>query len=309
MESRKIGDGEEALSVSVVGLGCNAFGRRIDGAASERVIHAALDAGITFFDTAETYGGGQSEEFLGRALGARRKDVAVATKFGWGADGASRAAVIRAIDGSLRRLRTGWIDLYQLHKPDPATPHEETLSALDEAVRAGKVRFVGCSNFSTGQLEDANAVAERNGLCRYVTAQNPWSVLDRRIEGALVPACDRLKVGMLPYYPLARGLLTGKYRRNAAPPRGSRLGGSDRRSTGVLEGADFDTLEALEAFAAARGHDLLTLAFSWLIAQKTVPSVIAGASRPEQCAANVAAAGWAMSRAELDEIDRIVRTG
>jgi aryl-alcohol dehydrogenase-like predicted oxidoreductase len=307
METRTIGDGAAALTVSVVGLGCNAFGRRIDEARSAAVVHAALDAGITFFDTAESYGGGESETFIGRALGKRRRDVVIATKFGWGPGGAGAAGIARAVEGSLRRLGTDCIDLYQLHKPDSATPHEETLQALDALVRAGKVRQIGCSNFSAAQLEAAEAAAAACGTARYVTAQNEYSVLDRGIEDGLAPVCEALGVGILPFYPLARGLLTGKYRRGEAPPPGSRLAaGGDWRVSGTLEQADFDTLEALEGFAAARRHDLLALAFSWLLAQKTVPTVIAGATRPEQVAANAAAASWTMTGDDLAEIDRIL---
>jgi aryl-alcohol dehydrogenase-like predicted oxidoreductase len=304
MEFRKIGDGDDALSVSVVGLGCNAFGRRIDEARSAAVINAALDAGINFFDTAESYGNGQSEEFIGRTLGARRREVVIATKFGWGGNGGGAANVHRAVDASLKRLGTDWIDLYQLHKPDPSVQHEETLYALDELVRAGKVRQIGCSNFSAAQLWAANASAAANGTARYVTAQNKYSVLERDVEGqGLAAACERLGVGILPYYPLARGLLTGKYRRGAPPPTGSRL------EAGALAGTNFDLLERLEALARDRGFDLLALAFSWLLAQPAVPTVIAGATRADQIHANAAAAGWAMTKDDLAAIDGILGRG
>lgn len=306
MDYRTIGPKSgEKIQVSLVGLGCNAFGRRISERESLAVVHAALDAGITFFDTAESYGDGKSETWLGKGLGRRRKDVVIATKFGWGVlhvrgkGGGSRVNIEKAVEGSLRRLGTDWIDLYQLHKPDPSTPIEETLDALDDLVRAGKVRYVGCSNFSGEQLAEAARVSAGRRRAPFVTAQNEYNVLDRGIEADLLPVCRAQGVGILPYYPIARGLLTGKYRRGHPGPKGSRL-------AGALGGTDFDTLEKLECLAGKRGRALLDLAISWLAAKAETASIIAGASRPDQPAANVAAAGWKMTAAELAEIDRIV---
>jgi len=306
METRRIG-GAGGFDVSVVGLGCNAFGRRFDEETSRPVILAALDAGITFFDTAEIYGDGMSEEFIGRALEGRRDEIILATKFGLrtinvpGKGRGSRANAMAAVDKSLKRLRTNHIDLYQFHMPDPATPIAETLEAMNDMVRAGKVRLIGCSNFSAAQMREAIDTAREMGLESFVTAQNEWSLLDRNIEDDLVPVCAEHSIGILPYYPLAKGLLTGKYRRDEVAPEGSRLAGS-----GDLSGADFDVLEALEAFATGRGFSLLTLAVSWLASQPTVVSVISGATRAEQLPQNAAAADWKMTEDDLAEIDRIV---
>jgi aryl-alcohol dehydrogenase-like predicted oxidoreductase len=306
METKRIG-GPNGFDISVVGMGCNAFGRRLDEETSRPVIHAALDAGITFFDTAEIYGDGLSEEFIGRALEGRRDEIILATKFGLrtinvpGKARGSRANAMAAIDKSLKRLGTDHIDLYQFHMPDPTTPIAETLEAMNDMVKAGKVRLIGCSNFSSAQMREALDTAKEMGLESFVTAQNEWSVLDRSIEDDLVPVCAENAIGILPYYPLAKGLLTGKYRRGEAAPAGSRLAGS-----GDLSRADFDVLEALEAFATGRGFNLLTLAISWLATQPTVASVISGAARADQLAQNVAAAGWKMTADDLAEIDRIV---
>ena len=296
MEFRSFGDGENRLTASVVGLGCNNFGRRLRERESRAVIHAALDAGITLFDTAESYGNGKSEKFIGNALGPRRNDIAIATKFGW-SGGASRRKVTKAVEGSLKRLRTDRIDLYQIHRPDPSTPIEETLEALDLLVRQGKVRFVGCSNFSGEQIERARAVSEERGRCAFVTAQNPWSLLERGIEDDVAPACAEGGMGILPYYPLANGLLTGKYRRGAEWPRGTRL------SAGFVPDARWEAVERLARFAEARGRSLLELAVSWLACQPGTFSVIAGATSPQQIAGNAKAAGWALSGSELAEID------
>jgi aryl-alcohol dehydrogenase-like predicted oxidoreductase len=306
MEFRTVGPrAGETMQVSLVGLGCNAFGRRIGEKDSIAVVHAALDAGITFFDTAESYGDGKSETWLGKGLGRRRKDVVIATKFGWGKlhvagkGGGSRANIEKAVEGSLKRLGTDWIDLYQLHKPDPSTPVAETLDALDALVRAGKVRYVGCSNFSGAQLAEATQLAASRKRTPFVTAQNEYNLLDRAIEGDLLPVCRANGVRILPYYPIARGLLTGKYRRGKNAPKGSRL-------EGALSGIDFAMLEALESFATARGHTVLELAMSWLGFMPETASVIAGASRPEQLAQNAAAMSWRMTAEERAEIDRIV---
>jgi aryl-alcohol dehydrogenase-like predicted oxidoreductase len=304
MEMRRLG-GENGFDLSMVGLGCNAFGRRLIEADSTPVIHAALDAGINFFDTAEIYGDGLSEEFVGRAIRGRRDEIRIATKFGLrkihvqGKGSGSRENIRIAIDLSLKRLGTDIIDLYQIHMPDPSTPIAETLGAMNELVTEGKVRLIGCSNFSADQLREAAETARAMGLKSFVTAQNEWSLLDRDIEAELVPACTETGAGILPFYPLARGLLTGKYRRDGGSPTGSRL-------ESELHGVDFDVLEALEAFAVARGFTLLTLAVSWLASQKVTASVICGAAHADQPAQNAAAAGWKMTAEELAEIDRIL---
>src|SRR6266508_5597296 len=281
--------GESGLAVSVVGLGCNNFGRRIDEAATREVVGAAFDAGITLFDTADTYRGGHgsSEELLGLALEGRRHEVVIATKFGndmagangpdWGARG-SRRYIRRAVEASLRRLRTDWIDLYQLHTPDPATPIQETLAALTELVGEGKVRYIGSSNFAAGQVVEAEWVARTGNLERVVSAQNYYNLLHRAAEAELTPASVRVGVGVLPYFPLANGLLTGKYRRGQPPPAGTRLA----RRPGDLSEAAFDVVEALERYADERGRSLLDIAIGGLAAQPGVASVIAGATRPEQ---------------------------
>jgi aryl-alcohol dehydrogenase-like predicted oxidoreductase len=306
METKRIG-GANGFDISVVGLGCNAFGRRLDEEKSRPVILAALDAGITFFDTAEIYGDGLSEEFIGCALAGRRNEIVLATKFGLrtinvaGKARGSRANAMAAIDQSLKRLHTDHIDLYQFHMPDPTTPIAETLEAMNDMVKAGKVRLIGCSNFSAIQMREAIDTAKEMALDCFVTAQNEWSVLERDIEDDLVPVCADQSIGILPYYPLAKGLLTGKYRRGEIAPEGSRLAGS-----GDLSGADFDVLENLENFATSRGFNLLTLAVSWLASQPTVASVISGAARADQLAQNAAAAAWKMTADDLAEIDRIV---
>lgn len=296
--------GESELVVSVVGVGCNAFGTRIDEERTVSVVRAALDAGVTLFDTADVYGNGNSEELLGRALGSRRDEVVVATKFGMDLSGAdrlgghgTRAYVRQAVEASLRRLGTDRIDLYQLHRPDPLTPIEETLGALSELVHEGKVRFIGSSNLAAWQVVDADWVSRTAGLERFVSAQNEYSLYNRLAEDELVPACEAVGAGLLPYFPLAYGLLTGKYRRGEAAPEGSRLAGSGQASR--LEGANWDRIEALEAFAAERGVSMLTLAIGGLAAQPAVSSVISGVTRPEQVAANVEAAAWEPSAADL----------
>lgn len=307
MEFNHIGGPEgSGLKVSVVGLGCNNFGRRLDPERSRAVVHAALDAGITFFDTAESYGNGASEEAIGEALGARRADVVVATKFGWAGGGSARY-IARAVEASLKRLRTDTIDLYQFHKPDPRIPIAETLEALDRLVRDGKVRFIGCSNFTGARLEEALAVSRDRGLASFVTAQNHYSLLERDIEDDLVPVCRAHGIGILPFYPLAHGLLTGKYRRGEPPPPGTRIGSGGGRAGGVMTDANLAVLEKLEEFAERSGHSVLDLAFSWLAAQPCIASVIAGATSREQIEQNVRAAGWTLSEAERGEIDRLTR--
>ena len=300
-----------SLKVSVVGLGCNNFGMRCDEERSTAVVHAALDAGINFFDTADIYGGTRSEEFLGRALGRRRDEVIVATKFAApiGDDpqhaGASARWVREAVDGSLRRLGTDRIDLYQQHMPDPAVPIDETLEALDALVRAGKVREIGNSNFSGEQIDAAEAVSTAKGWAGFVSAQNHFNVLHRAPLDDVVPACVRNGLGMLPYFPLASGLLTGKYGRGEPPPSGTRLATMpEDRAAGILSDRNFERLERLTSFAEARDHTLLDLAFAWLMGQPAVASVIAGATQPGQVRANVAAGAWQLSQQELDELDR-----
>ena len=302
MDHRSIG----SLRVSVVGLGCNNFGMRIDAAATERVVHAALDSGINFFDTADIYGATKSEEFLGRALVGRRDRAIVATKFGMAVDdqrkGARPEYVTRACDDSLRRLAIDHIDLYQLHQPDPGVPIADTLGALDRLVTAGKVREIGCSNFSAEQLDEAQR-ATKQGAARFVSVQNEYSLLHREPERAVLPACNRLRLAFLPFFPLASGLLTGKFEPGKAAPADSRL--SLPWTSRFTTEKNVRIAEALKAFAAARHHTLLELAFSWLLSRPQVASVIAGATSPEQIRANAAAANWTLSREDLAEIDRL----
>ena len=310
MRHRPLGD--SGLMVSVVGLGCNAFGTRMDGRRVQAVVDAALDGGVTFFDTADTYGRGASEELLGKALGRRREDVVVATKFGmdmegangpdWGAR-ASRRYVRRAVEASLRRLGTDHIDLYQLHQPDLVTPIEETLAAMTELVTEGKVRYLGCSNFAAWELVDASWTATTSGLERFVTAQNEYSLYNRTAEDELVPALEHVGVSLLPYFPLAYGLLTGKYRRGEPAPTGTRLAADSQSHR--LAGADWDRVEALERYAAERGLDVVDVAIGGLAAQPAVGSVIAGATRPEQVRANVQAGAWEPTPEDLAALDEI----
>ena len=302
--------GDSGLMVSRVGVGCNAFGARIDLEATKAVVNAALDAGITLFDTADSYADGVSEDFLGLALGSRREDVIVATKFGmgertadnFGAHGARRY-VRRAVEASLRRLGTDYIDLYQLHRPDPITPIEETLDAMGRLVDEGKVRYIGSSNLTAWQVADAAWTARTAGGHRFISAQNEYSLYNRLAEDELVPACRRFGIGLLPYFPLAYGLLTGKYSRGEAAPEGSRLANPSQARR--LAGADWDRIEALQAFADARGISLLTLAIGGLAAQPAVASVISGATRPEQITSNVEAGAWEPSAADLAELDEL----
>ena len=310
MDKRSLG--ASGPQVSLIGLGCNNFGGRIDLDASRLVIDKALDLGITLFDTADTYGDrGGSEEILGKVLGPRRKDIVLATKFGMPMDdagalkGASRRYIVQAAEASLRRLKTDWIDLYQLHRPDPETPIEETLRALDDLVRAGKVCFIGCSNLSAQQLEEAQSVAALQRLSSFVSCQDEYSLLVRGIEKDRVPVMRKYGLGLLPFFPLASGLLTGKYRHDAPLPNGTRLANSARHAGGLLTPHNWKIVDALTALATRRGHTLLELAMSWLASRPYISSIIAGATRPEQVAANVAAAGWTLSAADQAEIDRI----
>jgi len=306
METRRIG----SLEVSLVGLGCNNFGRRLDAEATTAVVEAALDAGITFFDTADVYGATQSEELLGRALGKRRRDVVVATKFGNPIDerrrGAKPAYVRSAVEESLRRLGTDRIDLYQLHRPDPETPIGDTLEALDALRRAGKVREIGISNASVEQLAEAADAASRAGSARFVSLQNQYSLLERAPEQGVLAEARRGGLAFLPYFPLASGLLTGKYRRGEPPPAGTRLaqpGGRD--PSRFLNDRNLEIVDRLSSFATSRGHTVLDLAISWLAAQVPVASVIAGATTPAQVRANVAAVGWRLTADDLTAIDAL----
>ncbi|MEM1054290.1 MAG: aldo/keto reductase [Bacteroidota bacterium] len=309
MDTRRIG----SLPVSTVGLGCNNFGWHIDEATSREVVHAALDAGITHFDTAELYGEGESERFLGRTLGSRREEIVLATKFGYrGGDGptglASPDAVRRSVEGSLERLQTDRIDLYYLHRPDPATPIADTLGALADLVTEGKIREVGCSGFSEDQLREAESMASE---VRFVAIQNEYSLLHREPEAGMLDACEALDVAFVPYFPLKSGLLTGKYRKGDTPPGGSRLGGkAGSRFAGMgdrlLTEANLDTVERLIAWAEARDHTILDLAFAYLLAHAPVASVIAGATKPSQIHGNVAAAGWTLTAEEVREIGALL---
>jgi aryl-alcohol dehydrogenase-like predicted oxidoreductase len=304
MELRAIG----SLPVSIAGLGCNNFGMRIDDDASARVVDAALAAGMTFFDTADIYGDTKSEEFLGRALAGRRKQAIIATKFGMRLDEDRRGArpeyVRTAVEDSLRRLRTDYIDLYQLHQPDPNVPIADTLGALDALVKAGKVKQIGCSNFSADQMDEAHRAAAPGGA-RFVSVQNEFSLLHREPEREVLPACTRLGVAFLPYFPLASGLLTGKYVRGKGAPEESRL--SLSWTARFTTAKNVAIAEALQAFAAKRGHTLLELAMSWLAAHSQVASVIAGATSPDQVRANAAAVNWQLTPDDLTEIDRLAQ--
>ena len=303
METRRIG----SLEVSVVGLGCNNFGRRIDEARTREVVETALGEGITLFDTADNYGDGKSEEFVGRILRGRRDQVVIATKFGGmrpdlGREGGAEPAYVReAVEASLQRLQTDRIDLYQLHVPDANTPIADTLGALDELVQAGKVREIGCSNFTAAQLLEADGAATAAAGARFVSVQNELSLLEPADMDDALPEASRLGLAYLPYFPLASGLLTGKYRRGEPPPDGTRIAGWDPEDTeGALTDATFDQIDRLTAFAEERGHSILELAFGWLLGLDPVASVIAGATSAAQVMANVAAGGWRPTASDLD---------
>jgi aryl-alcohol dehydrogenase-like predicted oxidoreductase len=305
MRTRRLSnDGPE---VSVVGLGCNNFGMRVDLEGTRAVVDAALDAGITMLDTADVYGNkGGSESFLGEVLEGRRDSVVLATKFGGDmSDGTeargSRDYIRKAVVASLRRLRTEYIDLYQYHTPDKVTPFAETFGALDELVREGKVRYVGHSNLQAAQVGEVDALAREHGWARPISAQNEYSLLRREAEAALLPTCERLGLGILPYFPLASGLLTGKYRRGQPRPEGTRLATRDE----VFTDEKFDRLEALEAFGEARGVSLLEVAIGGLLAQPAVTSVISGATKPEQARSNAAAGEWQPSADDLAALDAL----
>jgi aryl-alcohol dehydrogenase-like predicted oxidoreductase len=304
--------GKSGLEVSAVGLGCNNFGMRIDLEATRKVVARALDLGITLFDTADIYGNkGGSETMLGQVLGERRKDIVLATKFagpmveGKTRRDASRRYIMTAVEASLTRLKTDWIDLYQLHFADPLTPMEETLGALDDLIRQGKVRYIGCSNLPAWQMVEAEWIARDRGLNRFVSAQDEYSLLVRDVEAEKIPAAQAYGMGLLPYFPLASGMLTGKYKRGADAPADTRFASIPSLGNRYATDANWALVEKLEAFCAQRGHTLLELAFSWLLARPPVASVIAGATKPEQLEANVKAADWTLTPEDLAEIDRL----
>jgi aryl-alcohol dehydrogenase-like predicted oxidoreductase len=310
MKVRKLGN--SGPQVSVVGLGCNNFGMRIGLDATRAVVDKALDVGITLFDTADIYGNrGGSEAMLGQILGENRKRIVLATKFAGAMDeagkmkGASRRYIMSAAEASLKRLRTDWIDLYQIHFPDPATPVEETLGALDDLIRAGKVRYIGCSNFAAWQMVDAQWTAKHFNLHGFVSCQNEYSLLVRSVERELIPAMQKFGLGMLPYFPLASGLLTGKYARNEPVPEGTRFHSLKGLADRYLSESNWKIVEQLEKFCAKRGHTMLELAFRWLLARPTVASVIAGATKPEQVEQNAKAAEGELTPEEIAEIDEI----
>lgn len=310
MEIRNLG--QSGLRVSSIGLGCNNFGGRIDEAATKAVIHKALDLGISLFDTADVYGErGGSEAVMGRILGDDRKRIVLATKFAAAMDdggemaGGSRRYIMTAVEDSLRRLKTDWIDLYQMHRADPRTPIEETLRALDDLIRQGKVRYIGCSNFAAWQMTEAAWTARTAGLNGFVSCQDEYSLVHRGPEAELLPAARKLGFGLLPYFPLASGLLTGKYRRNTPLPAGTRLASTQRLADRYLTERNWHIAEKLADFAESHGHTVLQLAFSWLLGQSPVASVIAGATRPDQLEQNVNAGDWALTTSDLAEIDRI----
>jgi aryl-alcohol dehydrogenase-like predicted oxidoreductase len=310
VEQRNLG--RSGLIVSAVGLGCNNFGGRSDYAATRAVVHKALDLGITLFDTSDTYGeNGASEEYLGRALAGRRHDIVLASKFARPMDpegklrGASRRYIMSAVEASLKRLNTDYLDLYQQHIADPKTPIEETLRALDDLVHQGKVRYIGCSTLSVWQVVEAQWASTHFGLARYVSCQERYSLLDRDLDRELMPVIEGYGLGLIPFSPLADGLLTGKYRRNAPMPAGARLTTTPRAAERRLNERNWTIVERLGDFCEARGHSLLELAISWLLHRPAVASVIAGATNPAQVEANVRATNWALSREDMDEIDRL----
>ena len=312
MELRRLGN--SGLEVSVVGLGCNNFGMKIDVEATRKVIDKAIDTGITLFDTADIYGNrGASETFLGQILGERRKAIVLATKFGMQMDkagvlkGGSRRYIMAAVEDSLRRLKTDWIDLYQIHQADPLTPIAETLRTLDDLVRQGKVRYIGCSNLPAWQVVEAEWTAKQLGCSAFVSCQDEYSLLVRDLDRDLIPAMQRYGLGLLPFFPLASGLLTGKYKRDSSMPEGTRLAMMKALADRWISDINWTIVEQLEQFATQRGHSILELAFSWLAARPTVASVIAGATTPDQVEQNAKAIGWKLTGEELAEVDRITK--
>jgi len=312
MEYRNLG--KSGLQVSAVGLGCNNFGMRIDADQTKVVVDKAVELGINFFDTADVYGArGKSEEFLGAAIKPHRRNIILATKFRtpmgegplWG--GGSRKYIFEAVDASMKRLDTDYIDLYQMHFPDVATPIEETMRALDDVVKSGRVRYVGCSNYTGWQVVEAQWVARTEHLSPFISAQNQYNLLDRRIERDLGQVAEKYGVGVLPYFPLANGFLTGKYRPGQPPPEGTRIAAMGQRAQGVLTEQNFAVLTSLEDFAQQRGHTMLDLAIGWLASHPWVSSVIAGATKPEQLEQNVAAGAWKLTPEEMAEVDKLSR--
>jgi aryl-alcohol dehydrogenase-like predicted oxidoreductase len=309
MEYRTLGN--SSLLVSTLGIGCNAFGRRVDPERTTAVVGAALDNGVNFFDTADSYGQGASETMLGTALGSRRDEVVIATKFGMDmgdtypgalSNRASRGYVMRAVEGSLTRLGTDHIDLYQLHTPDRVTPIEETLEALSDLVRSGKVRYIGCSNFASWEVADAALVAQAIGSEHFITAQNEYSLYNRSAEAELVPALEHYGMSLLPYFPLAYGLLTGKYSQADGAPAGTRLA----TETARFDSANWGVIGGFRAFAEERGIAMLDVALGGLLAQPAIDTIISGVTRPEQVAANARAVQWQPTPEDLDAIDGIV---
>ncbi len=310
MEYRNLGS--SGFRVSLVGLGCNNFGMRLDLEETRAVVDRAFDRGITLFDTADMYGGrGGSETQLGKILGHRRKEIVLASKFGMAMSddgtkiGASRRYIMSAVEDSLKRLKTDWIDLYQLHQPDPLTPLCETMRALDDLVTQGKVRYIGCSNLPSWQVVESQWLSKSMGLSRFVSCQDEYNILNRNIEDELIPAMQKYGCGLLPYFPLASGLLTGKYKQTAMPA-GARLTDMPTFANRIyLTEENFEIVDKLNAFAKKAGHSILELAFGWMASRPTTASIIAGATRPEQIDANVEAIGWVMSQSEIDEVDKI----
>ena len=298
--------GKSGLKVSAIGLGCNNFGRRIEFEASRKVIHQALDLGITLFDTADVYGNGYSEDTLGRCLGERRKDIVLATKFGLEM-GASRRHIMLAAEASLRRLKTEWIDLYWVHRPDPATPIEETLRALDDLIRQGKIRYIGCSNFAAWKVVEAQWTSRHHNLHSFIACQDEYSLLRRGMEASLEPAMRAYGLGLIPYYPLASGMLTGKYKRHMPLPEDARISKHKKHTDRWLNSATFDIVERLESFSRQRGHSLLELAMNWLASHSLVSAIIVGATKPEQVELNVRSLGWTLTADEMKEIDSLTR--
>jgi aryl-alcohol dehydrogenase-like predicted oxidoreductase len=312
VELRRLG--RSGLEVSAIGLGCNNFGGRIGAKETDAVVGQALDSGITLFDTADVYGErGGSETLLGKALGKRRQQVVIATKFGSKMgdtpyeQGGSRRWIYRAVDNSLQRLGTDWIDLYQIHFPDASTPQGETLQALDALVKEGKVRYIGCSNFAGWQIAEATWISRTHGYAAYISAQNQYNLLDRRIEREVIPSCDHFALGLLPYFPLASGFLTGKYRRGEAPAEDTRMGKMAQMAERTLTEPNFAVLDGLEKFASERGRSVLELAISWLLANPRTSSVIAGATKPEQVTANVKAGQWKLTADEMQQVDKLTK--
>ena len=310
MEYRNLGS--SGLRVSLVGLGCNNFGMRLDLEQTRAVVDRAFDLGITLFDTADMYGGrGGSETQLGKILGHRRKDIVLASKFGMAMSddgtkiGASRRYIMSAVEDSLRRLKTDWIDLYQLHQPDPLTPLDETMQALDDLVTQGKIRYIGCSNLPSWQVVESQWISKSMGLNRFVSCQDEYNILNRDIEAELIPAMQKYGCALLPYFPLASGLLTGKYKRTEMP-EGARLTDMPTFANRIyLTDENFDIVDNLHKFANKTGHSILELAFGWMASRPTTASIIAGATKPEQIDANVAAVNWVLSQSEIDEVDKI----